>query len=337
MTFTGKLVPSNTLYTVDLAYTDAAHGHNVVANSFAAPIDITQFRDTDFVNAEKTIYIFNTGSRAQAEAVDFANGNGAGQYTAISIGTVDEMTTFFGSNPSIASTIAPMQGFCVNATGAGAKLKFDYNKLVWNANYATHQPQAMRAPRRAKAVADENEQPIPAAMKISMETKGWSDEVYMLESERYAFEYEDGYDAHKLESGNFNVFTVRDGEQLAIDATPDFEGTQIGVRTGDATAYTLHFSNLYGERYWTLVDTEADQTIEINEGTMYTFFMEPNNVNVGRFYLIEREENAPTVTTGVEPTSDSSLKGISKKFVKDNQLYILKNGVLYDATGARVR
>lgn len=332
LTFSGKLLPSDSVYTVDLAYTDDAHGHNMVANSFAAPIDITNFKDTDFVNAEKTIYIFNTGTR-QNYLDDNAAGNSAGQWTAIPIRSLSEMNTFFAENTSIPSTIAPMQGFCVNATGAGAKMVFDYNRLVWNADYSTHQPKPMRSPKRALA-AQEEEQPITGAMKISVEAEGWSDDVYMLESERYSYEYEDGYDARKMESGNFNIFTVRDGEQLAIDANPDFEGTQIGVRTGEATAYTMHFSNLFGEREWALVDVEAEETIDIREGTEYTFFIEPNSTNLSRFYLIEQHSQAPAVTTGVDNAEDDAKV---HKFIKDDKLFILKSGVLYDATGARVK
>lgn len=332
LTFSGKLLPSDSVYTVDLAYTDDAHGHNMVANSFAAPIDITNFKDADFVNAEKTIYIFNTGTR-QNYLDDNAVGNSAGQWTAIPIRSLSEMNTFFAENTSIPSTIAPMQGFCVNATGAGAKMVFDYNRLVWNADYSTHQPKPMRSPKRALA-AQEEEQPITGAMKISVEAEGWSDDVYMLESERYSYEYEDGYDARKMESGNFNIFTVRDGEQLAIDANPDFEGTQIGVRTGEATAYTMHFSNLFGEREWALVDVEAEETIDIREGTEYTFFIEPNSTNLSRFYLIEQHSQAPAVTTGVDNAEDDAKV---HKFIKDDKLFILKSGVLYDATGARVK
>lgn len=325
LTFTGKLIPNKGLYTVNLDYTDSDHGHNIVANSFMAPIDITQFNDTDFVNAEKTIYIYNTGSKSEGGGTI---GNSPGQWTAISIGTVEEMNEFFSDNPSIASTIAPMQGFCVNATGADAKLKFDYSRLVWNANYSEHPNQPLRASKRVDA-----DDAITGAMKITIEADGLKDEVYMLESERYSLEYEDGYDAHKLESGEFNIFTVHNGEKLAIDATPDFVGTEIGVRTGEETAYSITFSNVYGEAELALVDMETDEVINISEGMQYTFFAEPNAVISDRFMIVEGD-NVPAITTGVDNVENGAKV---HKFIKDNQLFILKDGVLYNAFGAVVR
>ena len=96
----------------------------------------------------------------------------------------------------------------------------------------------------------------------------------------------------------------------------------------------MSFSHLYCESELVLLDTEAEQALDITAGAQYTFFAEPNSVLSERFYIVERE--APAVTTGMEPTSDSSLKGRAKKFIKDNQLYILKNGVLYNVMGTVV-
>lgn len=324
LSFKGKLIPNNCLYTIDLAYTDEDHGHNLVANSFAAPISIAQFRDTDFVNAEKTIYIYNTGSRKQYLAKG-AVANSAGQYTPIAIRTAAEMEEFFGDNPDISSTIAPMQGFFVNATGADAKLKFNYSKLVWNVASVDNQP--LRAPKRA-ANTD-----ITAALKITLEADSLTDNVYMLESEGYELEYEDGYDAHKLHGGKFNVFTIRNDEQLAIDATNSIIGTRVGVRTGEETAYTLEFSHLTSENGLALYDSETEQTIDINEGTQYTFFAESNAMITERFEIVARAD-APAITTGVDKVENGAKV---HKFIKDNQLFILKNGVLYNATGAVVR
>lgn len=325
--FKGRLISNESVHTKELNYTEG-NGYNLVANSFAAPIDITQFSSEDFVNVEKTIYIYNTGSRKQYLS-KAAQTNSPGQYTPISIGTVDEMNEYFQKNSTVSSTIAPMQGFFVKATRENAQLKFDYNKLVWGADLKNHPNNPLRAPKRSAQNTS-----ISAAMKITMEADSMSDEVYMLESEQYELEYEDGYDAHKLESGEFNIYTVRDEEQLAIDATSDFAGTQIGVRTGKETSYTMHFSNLYGERNWSLVDVEAGQTIDINEGTQYTFFIEPQSTNNTRFRLIERNDsNEPSTPTGVDNIGEDAKV---HKFIKDNQLFILKNGVLYTGTGARV-
>ena len=133
-----------------------------------------------------------------------------------------------------------------------------------------------------------------------------------------------------------DVFTIRDSEQLGVDATNSIIGTRVGVRTGEEMSYTLIFSHLQSKTYLALLDKETNETIDINEGTEYTFFAEPNSTITGRFMIVE-SANAPAIATGMESTSDSSMNGKATKFIKDNQLFILKNGVLYNAMGVIVR
>ena len=334
--YPGQLVPNRGLVTIDLEYTDADHGHNLLANSFAAPIDITQLRDTDFVNAERTIYLFNTGSKSQADGYSkSSSGDAAGQFRTIAIGSAAEMAERFAEDASLPTTIAPMQGFCVNAQNTGAKLKLNYNKLVWNADYTSHAPTALRAPKHNAETAEEEEMPITGSMKMTLEANGRADNIYLLESERYMTDFEDGYDAHKMESGTLNIFTVENEDKLAIDATNSIIGTRVGVRTGEETAYTITFSYVDGEQEWALYDAETDEMIDITNDNTYTFFAEPNSNITERFMIVESNgAQIPAVTTGNDKvTSDVR----AHKFIKDGELFILKNGVLYDVTGARVK
>ena len=335
VTFPGQLVPNRGTKIIDLEYSGASYGHNRIANSYAAPIDITQFRDTDFIRAEKTIYIYNTGSKNNSSLAKSATGNNAGQWTAVSIGTAAEMAERFAADPSLPKTIAPMQGFCVNAQAEGAKFKLNYNKLVWNADYSSHAPTALRAPKRNADAAEEEEMPITGSMKMTLEANGLTDNIYLLESERYMTDFEDGYDAHKMESGTLNIFTVENEDKLAIDATNSIIGTRVGVRTGEETAYTITFSYVDGEQEWALYDAETDEMIDITNDNTYTFFAEPNSNITERFMIVESNgAQIPAVTTGNDMvTSDVR----AHKFIKDGELFILKNGVLYDVTGARVK
>lgn len=333
VTFPGQLVPNRGTKIIDLEYSGTSYGHNRIANSYAAPIDITQFRDTDFIRAEKTIYIYNTGSKNNSSLAKSATGNNAGQWTAVSIGTAAEMAERFAADPSLPKTIAPMQGFCVNAQAEGAKFKLNYNKLVWNADYSSHAPTALRAPKRnADAAEEEEEMPITGSMKMTLEANGLTDNIYLLESERYMADFEDGYDAHKMESGTLNIFTVENEDKLAIDATNSIIGTRVGVRTGEETAYTITFSYVDGLEEWALYDAETDEMIDITNDNTYTFFAEPNSNITERFMIVE--SNGAQIPTGNDKvTSDVR----AHKFIKDGELFILKNGVLYDVTGARVK
>ena len=167
---------------------------------------------------------------------------------------------------------------------------------------------------------------------MTVEADGWRDQVFLLESEEYDAAFENGYDAHKLMQGNLNIFTVEGDEALAVDATNSIAGTRIGVRTGEETAYTLTFGALNGETEWSLYDAETQATIDIEEGMQYTFFAEPNSEIRDRFYITERND-APAITTDLEKVGDGAE---SRKFIKDGQLYVMKNGLIYNTLGVAV-
>ena len=326
LTYVGQMVSNQGTNVVELAYSGKGKGHNVLANSFSAPIDITQFTDDDFVNAEKAVYIFNTGSRRDAIAAEGLKSTDApGQYLTIPVGSAREMKSAFG----LPTVIPSMQGFCVHATGTEAQIRLNYERLVWDGNYEENP----NAPARIPSHANVNMEEQIGALQLSIYANGWSDHLYMLESENFDTLYENGYDALKIMGDELNIFAIEDSAQLAVDATNSIVGTRVGVRTGGETAYTLVFSHLKAENALALLDNETEETIDINEGTEYTFFAEPNGVITERFQIVERA-NAPAVATGTE-NAKNDVK--AQKFIKDGQLYVLKNGVLYNAMGAVVR
>ena len=312
---------SNGNQTINLSYTatSAEPGINVLANSYTAPIDITQFVDDDFsAGVEATIYLFNTGSKNQAAEHDGDYyGDAAGQFIEIPIHQAGKWVGSF-QWPFV---IPAMQGFYVKANSAGSTLTLNYERLVWN---ATHSNTPLRAKR-----ADE---PKKGSLCVTVEADGWRDQVFLLESEEYDAAFENGYDAHKLMQGNLNIFTIEGEDVLAVDATNSIIGTRIGVRTGEETAYTLTFGALSGEAEWSLYDAETQATIDIEEGMQYTFFAEPNSEIRDRFYITERSD-APAITTDLDEVNTGVA---SHKFIKDGRLYVIKNGLIYNTLGVVV-
>lgn len=303
-------------------------GCNLLANSFTAPIDIAKFDSLDFSDGvEPTIYLFNTGSRKDAETKSVAEVEDStripGQYVHIPVFNIEPLKSVYKGLPT---TIAPMQGFCVKTTKTGT-VKFNYERLVWGADYKEHPNTPLHMPRKAVNTS------TLGSLCISISANGWRDNLYMLESESYDKTYEAGYDAPKMNSGNFNIFAVEGDQQLAVDATNNMVGTHIGVRAGEETTYTMSFSHMKSEHELLFFDSETNEVIDIYDGLEYTFNVEPNTTITDRFIIMEREKT-PEVTTAIEKAAANSIK--VKKFIKDNQLYILKNGVLYNATGARV-
>ena len=323
ITNAGQLVPNTGITEIELDYSGV--GHNVVANSFTAPIDITKFDDEDFENAEKVIYLFNTGSKNDVKAIEETKNAASsyeakGQFIPIPVGSASSLKKAF---PALPTSIAPMQGFCVNATGDEAKIKLDYKKLVWEGA-------SKNTPLRVKARDEETS--LNGALCVSISAKGWSDNLYLIESNDYSAEYENGFDATKRMSGSLNVFAVEGDVNLSVDATNSIAGTRVGVRTGEEMTYTMNFSHVNSENPLVLWDKEAQFKMLISEDLEYTFNAEPNSEITERFQIIAAD--IPAVTTGVdEVESEVHIQ----KFIKDNQLYILKDGVLYNASGAVVR
>lgn len=316
--YKGKLM-DNTTYEIPLTYTDASEmtGWNLLANSFAAPIDIkAMFDDNSADNVEHAIYLFNTGN---TEHVD----GEAGTYFPITkalAGTTVAEVVYQGVIPA-------MQGFFVKAKQA-CNFTFNYENVVWKATYEDESENTpMRTPKRSGASEKQ-------VVSVSLEANNQHDKLLLIEDEDYLPEFENGYDAHIMPVGGFNIFTVEgENDYLAIDATNSIIGTRVGVRTGEETAYTMTFNHVDSEDELALYDSETEQTIDINEGTQYTFFAESNAMITERFEIVARVD-APAITTGVDNVENGAKV---HKFIKDNQLFILKNGVLYNATGAVVR
>lgn len=319
--FAGLLVSRDT--TIDLSYTKGK-GLNLLANSYAAPIDIESFETEDFVNSTATIYILNAGTKLESDEQK-GGLDAAGKWLGMPIETISELKG--AGYPSI---IPSMQGFWIQAKGENAQLKLDYARLVYNDDVkGIHENKPLRTPKRNNT---QDKAPITGKLKIDIYGGGDADCLFILESESYDAAYEDGFDARKIASETMDIFTVRDSDLLGVDATNNIAGTRVGVRTGDTTAYVMSFSHLLSDRELFFLDNETGQTIKISEGTKYAFFAQPNSVITDRFVILAVEK-APEISTGVDSTKDDAKV---HKFIKDNQLYILKNGVLYNAVGARV-
>ena len=241
ISFNGHLVDGREEIEVPLSYTPGSPeaGLNVLANSFAAPIDISRLEVSDFpAEADATINLFNTGSNAdiagrEGEDVDV---DAAGQYISIPVGNA----SYWASHAGYPIVIPSMQGFYVTTRVAG-NLRLNYEKLIWNADYSTHP----NKPLRVQARNAENDE-ISGALQITLSSVAGSDKVNLLESESYSTSYENGFDARKIMSGENNIFTIEDEDILAADATSSIVGTRIGVRTGEQTMYDFRFSRIEG-------------------------------------------------------------------------------------------
>lgn len=320
-TFSGKLNPPVTTRIV-LDNRDA-DGYAFAANSWTAPIKISQMQDADFVNAEKSIYIYHTGTyknwQDNGTPVSAVSPGSAatlpGQYAVIPI----------HSSPYLAnadSVIPAMQGFFVHTTAANAELKLVYNRTVYDGSYFKTSTQPMRAPRSESR---------PEVMQLIVSGENYGDRVHILARDGFSENFEDGWDGRKIE-GDENapmLAVVKEAGDMAVAAIETAEERELSFRAGSETEYTFCFQ-YEGETIY-LYDRLADQAVEIKTGNTYSFTAE-NKTPAKRFIITK---NPPRIPTGIENTSDASYSD-AEKCIIDGQLYIIKDNRFYDARGVRV-
>jgi hypothetical protein len=140
-------------------------------------------------------------------------------------------------------------------------------------------------------------------------------------------------DLTKIINKGANIYTVVNGDQMAGNVVPAQESMiPLGVVITEAGEYTLTLpSNTNGVTV-ELVDYETgtstnllalDYTVRLIAGT-----------HEGRFALRIQPSK---VTTGVDNLGDEATGVKAKKYLIDGALYLVKDGMLYDAQGRLVR
>ena len=294
-------------------------GNNIFANSYLAPINVAAFDANDFVgDVQKTFYIFNTGSwnewraGAKGDTDGDTDGDGvkegvigqaAGQYTAIPVLSAENLNK--NTDPT---TIAPMQGVYVKATGPGA-IKLDYEKHVWD----TEKPgtTAMRAPEKTTSP--------DLLRRIRIQAYGensGSDRMYILQDMRCTPDYDNGYDGKNMNAaGQVNIYTNEPCGRMEISSTNHIDSMYIGFRAGPDTTYTLRFTSLIGDSLC-IKDLANDSIIPLYEDSTYTFYAAAKSVNNMRFQVLlhpnpaddysDIDDNSGT-TTDLDNVSTSQL------------------------------
>ena len=149
------------------------------------------------------------------------------------------------------------------------------------------------------------------------------------------------YDLCKMLYGAFtsatNLYTIIDGYvEAAGNCMPISDQTTVvpvGVQVGTAGDYTFTIPEGTNGVGVTLVDSETGIRTSLS-AMDYTINLEKGTYN-NRF-IIEISPVKP-VATGVEEINGDNGENGARKVLIDNALYIVKDGVIYDARGARVQ
>ena len=320
---TGQLSRTNqNIETIKGYYNGSSNTENMFANSWVAPIYIPNFKDSCFVNMERTIYIFNAGTPADAEGHAMNSGNAettaAGQYVVLPV----------SSSPWTGLTVIPsMQAFSVFANEANPKLKFDYTNLVYNP--ATNNTAGI-TPNRAPKRTNEEDAPIVLKLRATGES-GYAVNTTLLERSDFSTDFEDGWDGRFIAGDEEapQMYAVTSDGNMAINCIPELEGTVLGFKAGTVdNTYTFAFE--YDGDALYLFDTQTQIYTRVLTGNTYAFTTADDAAH-NRFILTR---NAPQTPTEVDNTN-ADAKAV--KFIENDRIYIFRAGVLYDAIGNIVK
>lgn len=332
-TYSGNLLNEN--HTYNLTYTKSAVstddlGNNLITNSYSAPIDIESLSTDNFVNAEATIFIYNTGSYAEwKEQVSNTLGFTPGQTIAIPVNVVSTLGSEYPH------TIASSQAFFLASHPGGGQFIVDYEKNVYNPASSSNQK---------RVISEVN--PEFNVLKIDVKSSQSNDRLYLIEHKDCTPNFDNGYDAIKIFDNNGpQIFAINDSIYTSINTSNSIVNQSIGFR-GDSEyeMYTLTFNidKLYSYDKLYLYDIITNEYVDILSNETYTFYHIQSN-NEPRFLITTDKKNGDrdivTATETIDSFNEINLNDIiyiynfnghliyNSKVDSSNDLNNLTNGI----------
>ena len=176
---------------------------------------------------------------------------------------------------------------------------------------------------------------------IVMSDESKHDEVNFWIKEDKSAEYEYNADYPKTPNKtNFNIYGVHQSGNLSwVAISPAIaEGDMaIGYQVPAAGDYTLSLSEKYiAEEIESVFVTDHGVSPELTTDLMvntYTFTVHQAETNNERFTVSIKVREEDNIATDI---GNSTVDTHAVKFIRDDKMYILRNGLLYDATCKRV-
>lgn len=296
--------------------------HNLVTNSFSAPIQLNKMRLSDFENAEQTIYFYNDGTHDDWE--DYATGPGfngtndyPGQFTAVPIfvdgslaeglRTIPSGKSFFVRSEFVADSIYG------ESSGSSKPPLEEVNVMPSSLTlrYATVLPTPSEILPAASSKPREPEH--FNVLEIRVNGDSLSDRVFLLENANCSEKFDRGYDGSKILgiAGTPQIYATNEFGRAAVNCDQTMTGQYIGFMAGkQGVHYTISFNidRLEGYESLYLYDTKENKYVDILKGETYRF----TGLRSGeekRFLIVgkrdaEEEENTITERTGDDKKID---------------------------------
>ena len=280
-----------------------ADGYAFAANSWTAPIKIQEMADDDFTNAEKSIYIYYTGSYKEwQEGQPDINDNivtKRGQYGVVPI----------HSAPYVAgadSVIPAMQGFFIKTTAPAAYVDLVYNRVVYDSKYFKTSTEPMRVAARDSK---------PEVLKVELKGPRSGDQLFMLIRPDFNEQFVDGWDGRKIEGDpNMPMLAVnKECGKMAVAAVETANNHYLSFRAGKDSTYTFSFEYDSDQPLY-LYDQLTEKSTEIKTGNTYTFEA-TNNEPTQRFLITDTPREIPTSITLVETENSLYFENYANQLV----------------------
>ena len=193
------------------------------------------------------------------------------------------------------------------------------------------------APNRYLQVQDRE-----VEVDIILSNDSRQDNMGLLIAEQYSPAYEINADLEKM-IGSMSVYTIYGGYNLAYNALSPDDAKQfipIGYVAPSAGEYTFSLddnSDVNEIDHIYLTDYQESVTVDLMEQDY--IFMTTSGKNESRFAInatLKEETDTPTDIDIINGGGDLNADA-PQKFIYHDKMYILRNGVLYDATGKKVR
>ena len=187
----------------------------------------------------------------------------------------------------------------------------------------------------------EAEQPVDVETGIVMSSETLADEMnfWIKDGKTEAYEFNADYPKTPNKT-NFNIYGVHQSGNLSwVAISPAIaEGDMaIGYQVPAAGDYTLSLSEKYiAEEIESVFVTDHGVSPELTTDLMvntYSFTVHQAETNNERFTVSIKVREKDNTATDI---GNSTVDTHAVKFIRDDKMYILRNGLLYDATGKRV-
>ncbi len=316
----GKATPIS----VTLASKNNDSGWNLIGNPYMS--NVSGLSNTD-IQVGKLVHVNDAGGNWTGRwQWDDTNTTTGVRY----IVTTDDGQTFESQQASTA-TLKAFKNFFVQIQNEEA------NTLVIPANSRTDK---LLAPAR---YMDEVEQDIQLAVDLVSEAR--KDKVDLLINDIYTAEFDqDGDFTKMMNSTNFNLYGVYPGDNLsfiAVDKTTAANSIAVGYQVPAGGDYTLQLSDreyvmtdAIEALYVTDHEVSPEVTTDLLDGP-YNFHVNNAETNDTRFTISIRL--VPKTPTDLEIVPGEGMEDMKpQKFIYHDKMYILRGGVIYDATGKKV-